>query len=75
MNATSYQRGHRIEYIGGRWVYADDQTTSAVERPCVRCGRIPTPDGHDACLGRIEATASACCGHGVEEPYVMGIRR
>lgn len=39
------------------------------ERPCVACGLPPTPEGYDACLGFVEGASSACCGHGVEEPY------
>lgn len=41
------------------------------ERPCVGCGLAPTAEGHDACLGLIEGIWSACCGHGVVEPYLV----
>ena len=32
---------------------------------------MPTKEGYDACLGHIDGAKSACCGHGVEEPYVL----
>ena len=67
MVSRSYQRGHPIEFNGKEWVYSDTKTTIKEERPCVRCGEMPTPEGHDACLGSIDDVSSACCGHGVEE--------
>ena len=70
-SATAYQRGHQIEWVNGKWVYADDGTPADVDRPCRRCGRMPTPEGYDACLGHIDGAKSACCGHGVEEPILM----
>ncbi len=36
-------------------------------RECLRCGRMPTKDGYDACLGQLPGVTSACCGHGVEQ--------
>lgn len=33
--------------------------------PCAHCGRAPTPEGHDACLGALPGVTAACCGHGV----------
>jgi hypothetical protein len=32
---------------------------------------MPTKEGYDACLGYIEGAKSACCGHGVEEGYIV----
>ena len=66
---TSYSRGHEIYYSEGKWLYVDDQTSAAIDRPCARCGRMPTADGHDACLGHVDGVTSACCGHGVEIGY------
>ena len=70
--AKAWHRGHEVSYDWDtrRWTYADGVPT-IVERPCVRCGRMPTPDGHDACLGVIPGASSACCGHGVVEGFVM----
>lgn len=39
--------------------------------PCVKCGRPPTPEGYDACLGFLPAVESACCGHGEGEGYYI----
>ena len=67
----SHSRGHEIYYDGKDWRYSDDDTISDDSRPCKRCGRMPTKEGYDACLGHIEGAKSACCGHGAEEPYVI----
>jgi len=69
---TGYSRGYPIVYLNGRWVYADNGIPiEQEERPCARCGKIPTKEGHDACLGTLPGVVSACCGHGVEEPYTV----
>ncbi len=39
--------------------------------PCKVCGQLPTPEGHDACLGTLPGVSAACCGHGKTEGYVM----
>ena len=74
MTVTSYRHGHLIRYDPDTeaWTYID--TGEPVEgnpRPCPRCGRFPTADGHDACLGEIPGAAAACCGHGVTEDYIL----
>lgn len=69
---TSYKRGHLIRYNSSEWVYADNGVpVSKEERPCARCGKMPTSEGYDACIGYIDGAVSACCGHGVEKPYVI----
>lgn len=69
---TGHYRGHEIKYINNQWVYADDGIPIELEeRKCTRCGRMPTIEGYDACLGHVEGATSACCGHGVEEPYIV----
>ena len=40
-------------------------------RSCKRCGRLPTKEGYDNCLGYIKGVIAACCGHGVEEGYIL----
>lgn len=73
---TSYSRGHKIAYINNEWVYADNEKPIDKEiRPCKRCGKMPTPEGYDACLGFVDNVSSACCGHGVEEPYSIKIAK
>ncbi|MFW9872330.1 MAG: hypothetical protein ACFFG0_04445 [Candidatus Thorarchaeota archaeon] len=37
----------------------------------IRCGQMPTKEGHDHCLRFFEKATSACCGHGVEMPYAI----
>jgi hypothetical protein len=66
-----YSRGHEIYYDSINWKYIDNNEILRDDRPCKRCGRLPTKEGYDACLGHIEGATSACCGHGVEEPYVF----
>ena len=74
-----YFRGHPVVCLAGedRERYADDLTPTvdeegkSVERPCVQCGRLAAPDGPDPCLGMLPGVRAACCGHGVDEPYVL----
>lgn len=68
---SSTSRGHAIILIDGIWVYEDDNTPVRSDRPCARCGKPPTQDGHDACIGFIQGAKSACCGHGVAEPIIV----
>ena len=71
MAAMSYARGHLIVYVDDHWEYADDSSRVAGNpRRCSRCDRPAGPGGEDACLGRIPGALAACCGHGVEPPYV-----
>ena len=69
--ATAYSRGHKIYYDGTDWRFVDTNEIDDHKRPCKRCGRVPTSEGYDACLGHIEGVTSACCGHGVIEPYIV----
>jgi len=39
--------------------------------PCPKCGRMPTPEGYDACIGFVPGAASVCCGHGIVPPYIV----
>lgn len=76
---TTHICGHKLQLnTGGLWVYTDIGEPAIMvnsivtdNRPCARCGRPPTRDGHDACLGEIPGVLHACCGHGMEEPYVI----
>lgn len=73
MVATTYHRGHLIYYNEERkeWLYADDNTSSSVERPCKKCGHMPLETGEDYCVGHLYGVKSACCGHGVQEEFIM----
>lgn len=70
----SHSRGHKIYYDGSIWRYCDNNNPlDSEERPCKRCGRMPTTEGYDACLGYMDGVVSACCGHGVEPAYVVKV--
>jgi hypothetical protein len=69
MTARAHQRGHPIHFDDDQWRYTDNDSPASSERPCASCGAMPTPDGFDACLGYVQGVSSACCGHGVEEPF------
>ena len=38
---------------------------------CAFCGLTRTERGHDPCIAGLRGVLHACCGHGVEEPYVV----
>lgn len=69
-----YSRGHEIYYDGTNWRYVDNNEIENDSRPCKRCGKTPTKEGYDACLGHVDGVTSACCGHGVEYPYSIPTR-
>jgi len=65
----AYCRGHLVIFTRDVWRYEDGiKLDDDPNRPCLRCGRPPTSEGYDACLGFIPGADSACCGHGVSEP-------
>jgi len=66
----SHIRGHEIYNKDGRWYYCDNDAIADDSRPCKHCGRYPTPEGHDACLGHIDGVTAACCGHGISPSYI-----
>jgi hypothetical protein len=72
--AHSWVRGHWVSSEEGKhWYYDDSGTPVDDNRPCPRCHRMPTEDGHDACIGHINDSnvVSACCGHGVWEGLII----
>lgn len=68
---TGTSRGHKIIYENNQWVYLDTREPVDNKRPCLKCGKIPTVEGYDACLGFIPGIKSACCGHGVSEKIMI----
>lgn len=66
--------GHTIAVLDdGSEYYCDTMEPFDAEfptRPCTRCGKYPTPEGHDSCLGDLPGVEFACCGHGVEKAYI-----
>jgi len=75
MAVRSYVRGWTVICRRGKWLYEDTGEPLSVVRPCRKCGRMPTADGHDACLGELPGIAFACCGHGVTEPIRIEARK
>jgi hypothetical protein len=69
---TSYSRGHKIYFDGIDWRFCDSHEIDDHTRSCKHCGKAPTLEGYDACLGFIDGATSACCGHGVEKGYIIG---
>lgn len=69
MTVRAHMRGNPVVFIKGEWLYEDGEPTT-IERPCTRCGKLPTPEGYDVCLGKVECATSVCCGHGVKSGYV-----
>jgi hypothetical protein len=70
----SEYHGHQIIWVEGEWVYADtkEKVLEVGKRPCPVCGKEPTKELHDGCLGRIPGVKFACCGHGeVDQAYIV----
>ena len=74
--------GHKVEWYGdemGALYYKDgemvhyDRKNKKVSnpRPCPKCKKLPTPEGHDACLGNLPGVEEACCGHGKGGGYIL----
>lgn len=74
MTARAQVLGWTITYSESRseWLWEDTgEPIGDCRRACLACGLMPTPEGHDACLGTLPGVSSACCGHGVERPYTI----
>lgn len=56
-----------------KFYYYEDDTETGPDniKPCVRCGHMPTADGHDFCLDTIPGIRNGCCGHGLNDPYLQ----
>jgi hypothetical protein len=67
---TSYSNGNKIKYINNQWIYEDDVSIEEI-RICPKCKKYPTLEGYDGCLGHILGAKAACCGHGVEEGFIL----
>ena len=61
----AYINGHDCAFENGAW-----QLPANVET-CPRCGCTNKQDNPDGCLGLLPGVVSACCGHGVEEGYII----
>lgn len=69
--ARSHIRGWEVKWTGKQWVYIDNENPINFGRPCKKCGRMPTKEGYDACLGYIPGAVNACCGHGAIKPFII----
>ena len=70
----SHSLGHKIIYQSGSWLYKDGGRVEDNPRPCIKCEKYPTKEGHDACLRKfteISTISSACCGHGIEKGFML----
>jgi len=74
VTAVGHCNGHTIVFLNDEWRWFDTlglvTDESTMLHPCPRCGKPPTPEGYDACLGHIPGAGGACCGHGIEEGRV-----
>lgn len=70
MTVIAFRRGNRVTFDHGLWRY-DDGTEADHDRPCPKCGEMPTPEGYDACVEFVPGAISVCCGHGVDASYVV----
>lgn len=63
-----HQFGHPTEYV-----YSDtkEPVDGANPRPCKKCGLFPDDSGEDPCWGHLPGVMSACCGHGVQIPFIV----
>ena len=71
VTVAAHNLGHKIFWDGNSdcWRYDDDNTKCDTHpRACIRCKKLPTKEGYDACQGYVPGATSVCCGHGVSEP-------
>jgi hypothetical protein len=71
----SYLFGNPVVFKKKKWYLkaTGQKVTPKLKRTlrCPRCGMSPTEAGHDPCIADMEGVRNACCGHGVEYPYVQ----
>lgn len=75
MTAKAYTRGHEVYYDEEEkeWRYNDNHTSINNNRLCSKCDKQPIDDV-DFCLYGLhdcDFIVSACCGHGVENGYIL----
>ena len=72
-----YQMAELKEFADGfdilRYVNDDMVVDYNHPRACPRCGRTPDsiPNDFDPCIGCVDGLQAACCGHGIDDPYVF----
>jgi hypothetical protein len=72
LTSKSYVRGHLIGWDEKKreWYYVDNGSIFDDSRACKKCGKFPTKEGYDACIGYIPGMESVCCGHGISNPIM-----
>ena len=63
-NIGRMENANKFFYIDTKEPYNGSDTD---KRPCIKCNKSPTKEGHDACLGTLKDVKYACCGHGNED--------
>lgn len=54
-----------ISEVHGAVMHTPETAGSGQIGKCERCGLMPSPEGHDGCLGTLPGPIwNACCGHG-----------
>lgn len=71
LKITSQTNGHKIIYVNKEWIYEDIKEPISKARPCKYCGKYPTKEGHDGCIGHLDGVKYACCGHGINKSYAI----
>lgn len=67
-------RGNPIYDIDGIWYYSDtgDPVIYSKGKPCGKCDKPYTSEGHDPCIASLPYIRNACCGHGEpQEAYLQ----
>lgn len=70
----SQSNGHKIYYdrFNEAWRYLDDHKDIEHEtRSCIKCNQYQNKDGHDYCISNLPNVSHACCGHGLDDGYVL----
>lgn len=52
-----------------KWYYVETEERMTFRdkyMPCPNCGKIPSKEGHDACIANLPGVLFACCGHGIK---------
>jgi hypothetical protein len=72
---TSNYYGNEVTYDENTEKYYYKDTGECISdvdyKPCKLCGKKPTKEGHDACIANLPGVKFACCGHGMNTPYVL----